>query len=199
MDLSEFRKLLEGESPYPLNDEIFNLIISNSETLHFGKGEAIVDIGETKPGIYIIKKGVVRGYINEDGTERNHYFGLSGTVLASMHCYFADKPSILCIEACNQCEILHIPQRRFKEMLEESHALCLWINGVLFGMQYFQEVKSKIMNGDSQWRYKWLMNCRPEILQAVPLKAIASYLGMSEVHISRIRKDIYSGYQDSDF
>ena len=49
MNLSEFRKLLEGESPYPLNDEIFNLIIANSETLHFGKGEAIVDIGETKP------------------------------------------------------------------------------------------------------------------------------------------------------
>ena len=46
MDLSEFRKLLERESPYPLSDEIFNLIISNSETLHFSKGEAIVDIGE---------------------------------------------------------------------------------------------------------------------------------------------------------
>ena len=39
-----------------------------------------------------------------------------------------------------------------------------WLNGALFGMQYFQEVKSKIMNGDSSWRYKWLMNCRPEIL-----------------------------------
>ncbi len=44
-------------------------------------------------------------------------------------------------------------------------------------MQYFQEVKSKIMNGDSSWRYKWLMNCRPEILQAVPLKSHSFLLG----------------------
>ena len=92
---------------------------------------------------------MVRGYINEDGAERNHYFGLSGTILASMHCYYANKPSILCIEACNQCEIFHIPHKRFKELLDESHELCKWLNGALFGMQYFQEVKSKIMNGDS--------------------------------------------------
>ena len=46
------------------------------------------------------------------------------------------------------------------------------------------------MSGDDLWRYKALKNMRPELLENVPMKAIASYLGMSEVHVSRIKKAI---------
>lgn len=55
------------------------------------------------------------------------------------------------------------------------------------------EVKGKIMNGDARWRYEWLEKCRPELFDAVPLKAIASYLRMTEVHVSRIRNRILKG------
>lgn len=57
-------------------------------------------------------------------------------------------------------------------------------------MSYYNELKGKIMNGDARWRYEWLEKCRPELYDAVPLKAIASYLKMTEVHVSRVRKKI---------
>ena len=45
----------------------------------------------------------------------------------------------------------------------------------------------------ARWIYEWLARCRPELFGNVPLKAIASCLKMTEVHVCRIRKMIVKG------
>ena len=80
----DFRTALEEESDFPLNDNIFRYIIENSGVRTFARSEAIVDFGEINQDIYIIKEGIVRGYMLNEGAETNLYFGMEGTLVASM-------------------------------------------------------------------------------------------------------------------
>ena len=89
MDWSSFREALSEESDYMLTDELFNSIIDHSELLSFNRGDAIIDIGKIVPDVYIIAEGVVRGYLFQNGTENNICFGLTGTLITSMHCFHA--------------------------------------------------------------------------------------------------------------
>ena len=74
--------------------------------------------------------------------------------------------------------------------MAESSEFCRWVAGVFTRRCCYGELKDKVMSGDAKWRYEWLERCRPELFENVPLKAIASYLKMTEVHVSRIRKKI---------
>lgn len=190
---SKFRIALEEESDFPLTDEIYNLIINHSETLQFNKGEAIVDFDTINPDIYVIKSGIVRGYMINDGAETNLYFGMEGTMLSSMQSFSLGKPSIMRIEACCPTETLRIRKEEFDRLMGENISFCRWVAGVFTRRSCYDELKAKVMNGDARWRYEWLERCRPELFENVPLKAIASYLKMTEVHVSRIRKRIAKG------
>lgn len=190
MNGSAFREALSEESDYLLTDEIFNMIVGHSDPISFKRGDAIIDIGETDPDIYIIKEGVVRGYMLQDGTENNISFGLSGTFVTSMHYFSRNEPSILRIEACSRVTVLRMKKEVFDSLVEQHARFAMWVAGVFSRRNYYAELKAHIMSGDALWRYKWLKNCRPELLKNVPKKAIASYLGMSEIHLSRITKSI---------
>lgn len=190
---TKFRQALGEESDFPLSDALYAYILDNSTVKSYSKGEAIINIGVVDPDVYIIKEGFVRGYILEDGIETNLYFGSEGTFLTTMHSFWAGAPSILCIEACCPSTLLRISKSSFDRMMDESKDFCRWVAGIFMKCSFQTEVKGRIMNGDARWRYEWLEKCRPELFDAVPLKAIASYLRMTEVHVSRIRNRILKG------
>lgn len=190
MENNKFKEYLGEESDYPLTDDIYDEIIEKSELLFFNKGDAIIDIGIVDPDFYFIRKGVVRGYLFHDGEEKNICFGLSGTFFNSMHSFSAGKPSILRIEACTPTEVYRYSKSEFLKAESKASDVYKFIMGAFTLRAYFSELKAHIMAGDSKWRYEWLRQTRPELLENVPLKAIASYLGMSVIHISRVRKEL---------
>ncbi len=187
---SDFNAALAEESDFPLTDSLFRYITAHSDTTTFMRGEAIVDFGEINPDIYIIRDGIVRGYMLNEGVETNLYFGMEGTLLASMQSFSMNAPAIIRIECCCPTEALRIRKTVFDKMMAESNEFCQWVAGVFTRRSCYGELKDKVMNGDAKWRYEWLERCRPELFENVPLKAIASYLKMTEVHVSRIRRKI---------
>lgn len=190
MEYNEFKEYLKEESDYPLTDAIYNEIVEKSELLYFNKGDAIIDIGVVDPDFYFLRKGVVRGYLFHDGEEKNICFGLTGTFFNSMHSFLYAKPSILRIEACTPTEVYRYHKSDFIRAENAASDVYKFIMGAFTLRAYYSEVKARIMAGDSKWRYEWLRHTRPELLENVPLKAIASYLGMSVIHISRVRKEL---------
>lgn len=189
----KFRIALGEESDFPLTDSLYDYITDNSTEVCYGKGEAVVDIDNIDRDVYIVKDGIVRGYMTHDGVETNVYFGMEGTLLSSMQGFSMGQPAIIRIEACCNTTMLRLRKSTFDRMMEESNEFCRWVAGVFTRRSCYDELKAKVMNGDARWRYEWLERCRPELFDNVPLKAIASYLKMTEVHVSRIRKKIANG------
>lgn len=74
------------------------------------------------------------------------------------------------------------------EMLSRHNEFSLWFLHVCLFQLYIHDYKSSIKQGDALSRYNKMMADRPEIFQQVPLKIIASYLGITQQHLSRIRR-----------
>ena len=191
MDYTKFRIALKDESIWPVTDNIFNFIISHGEKIKYKKNDVIIDYNSVEPDIYCILEGIVRGdIINEGGVERTIGFGLCGTIIYSSQCYTLLKPSIIQYTACCPCTILRIKKTTFDAFLSENHEFCKWFLGSLLLTVCFRDLRNEGMNGDALYKYKWLRENRPEILQVVPDKVIASYLNITEVHLSRIKNKI---------
>lgn len=190
MTMDKLKELLKAESAsiYFPPDEIIDELLSKCELLHFDTYDNIIDIGEIKPDIYILKSGVLQKVVVHNDQEITHNFGTEGTIFMSYPSFLLNEPSCIRISACCKCEVCRIVQSDFMEMLGRYNEFSLWFLHVCLFQLYTYDYKSSIKQGDALSRYNKMIADRPEIFKQVPLKIIASYLGITQQHLSRIRR-----------
>ena len=74
--------------------------------------------------------------------------------------------------------------------MESSHEFARWALSYEQGQLYYLEKKDTVINGDARERYESLLRQRPDILEKVALKHIASYLGITPQYFSRLKQQI---------
>lgn len=188
--MERLKELLKAESAsiYFPPEDIIDEFLAKCELLHFDTYDNIIDIGEVKPEIYILKSGVLQKVVIHNDQEITHSFGTEGTIFMSYSSFLLGQPSCIRISACCKCEVCRIGQADFMEMLSRHNEFSLWFLHVCLFQLYIHDYKSSIKQGDALSRYNKMMADRPEIFQQVPLKMIASYLGITQQHLSRIRR-----------
>ena len=188
MEYTDFRNALLEESTYPISQHIFDYIIEKGKKIELKKNEILIGYDETDGSIYFILDGIIRGtVINDNGTERTVGFGLCGTMLYSAQCYTMGNPSIYQYQACCDSTVLKIAKAEFDRHLAEDHEFCRWVLGSFSLALGYRELRNEGLNGVALFKYEWLKEKRPEIIEAVSDKIIASYLNITEVHLSRIK------------
>lgn len=76
------------------------------------------------------------------------------------------------------------------KLLEENKDFALWLLNISQAQLQAYDNASSIVQGDALTRYNRMLRMRPDIIKYVPLKLIASYLGITQQHLSRIRATI---------
>lgn len=184
----EFRNYLSEESTVELTEEILDFITS-AEVVELNKYDQLVGYDQVCKDVFFVKSGCIQGQtINSDGRERTVGFGLVGSMIYSAHSFTMGSESVYRFSACCPTQLYRISNQLFRSKLRTDHAFCLWILGALEQRVLFTELRNEGLNGDAAFKYQWLRSKRPEILQMVPDKIIASYLNITEVHLSRIKR-----------
>lgn len=174
----------------------YGLSIANFDLLHSSmtehtrsKGETLIREGEVHHAVYFIKSGAVRSYYtNKEGKEITYWFGFEGDIAASLSNFINSKPSLENIELLEDSVVLRISKSKLIELYDTN------IEFANFGRKLAEnallEMEQQIVLSqvaDAKSRYLSLINKFPQILQRVKLGHIASYLGISQVTLSRIR------------
>ena len=173
---------------HPLPDEGKDEIAAICKTVHIRKNKDLQPIGHTCKTIYFINKGVARIYYYKDGIDVTDSFALENNIIARVESLFTGKPSRKGIQVLEDSEIVAIDanklfklydnlplvERLFRKVFEASHVDTV---NRIEGIQFHT----------AEERYKALLQDTPDIIQRVPLKYIASYLGITQVSLSRIR------------
>ena len=181
--LFEYFKLVS-----PLSGEAKHAIEAISSVVHIQKNKDLQPIGHTCKTIYFINKGIARIYYYKDGIDITESFALENNVIARVESLFTGKPSRKAIQVLEDAEIVAIDanklfklydsypeiERLFRKIFEASHVETV---NRIEGIQFHT----------AEERYKALLEEAPTIIQRVPLKYIASYLGITQVSLSRIR------------
>ena len=172
-----------------LSEESICAIEENSHLQNFSKGTILLKEGKVCDSLYYIQKGCVRGTHEVDGKEITYWFGFEDTMVTSFHSFISGKPANETIILMEDTAFTVIR----KENLEKLYNLYPDIDrtGRLITEKYYvmlEERTFSYMFKTAKERYENLLVSAPHILQRVPLGYIASYLGITQETLSRIRK-----------
>ncbi|MGL4806306.1 MAG: Crp/Fnr family transcriptional regulator [Bacteroidales bacterium] len=175
----------------PLSDVAVELFLSKTEYEFRRKGEILIRAERYEHYSYFILEGYARGFFFQDHKDITFWFAHSGMTLLSMNSYYNRTAGYENIELLIDCCLLKISN---SDLLNLYHTNVELANlGRRLSDTFILYLEKSMMERNfmsASERYNALIDRNPEILQVAPLKHIASYLGISQVSLSRIRAGI---------
>lgn len=179
------------DSIYPIKPESKILLLSKFEEKHFPKKHILLGSERMEHYLYFIKKGVVRAFFNSPDKDISFWFGTEGDPILSMQSYVSHWKSYENIELIEDSILYVIRISDLQELYSSNIDIANW--GRKLAEQELIKTEKLFLSRQfksASDRYAELLKENPEIIQRVPLKIIASYLGITQVSLSRIRAEI---------
>ena len=177
-----------------LSEEDIHQIASFHKIKTFSKDEIILAEGDVLDAYYLLEKGVVRAFVNDmDNNDITTEFFIDGDIVIIPSSLFQQIPSQETLQAVTDCEVWEIKYDDFQEVFRSISGFAEW-GRLWFTYQLFtlKQRSLDMITESATNRYLKLSKEKPQILQQVPLKFIASFLGITDTSLSRIRKEIVS-------
>lgn len=172
----------------PLSNETQEALAAMIKYKHYKKGELLVRIGQVPEYFYFITKGLARVFYVRNEMEVTDYFGIDNQFIGALPGLFSQQPSHKAIEVLEDSEIEYFSYAAFDKLCARHHDLERAARKMsIFGMIEGQKRIESIRFYSAKERYEELEKLYPGITNRAPLKDIASYLGVTQVSISRIR------------
>jgi CRP-like cAMP-binding protein len=190
MTEKHFLKTIFSEQNFKEGD--LDTVISQYQRIEFSKNDYLINEGTTTNFYYFIESGFARSYVIDlEGNDISTKFFSATDIVIDWHSYFLKTKCREDIQAITPCVAWKISFENFMK---------------LFNIEAFREVgRTRLVNNyfelkthsvsiiadPAKDRYLNLLKTKPDIVQNVPLKQIATYLGITDTSLSRIRKEIF--------
>ncbi|MCK0132100.1 Crp/Fnr family transcriptional regulator [Flavobacteriaceae bacterium F08102] len=176
---------------YPLTTNSKNLLKESIIKTKLPKGHVLFKANEIESTMYFIKKGIVRAYAYSDDNQITFWFGKEGSPIVSMQSYVNNQKGYEEVELLEDCELYALKTDKLQQLYLKDFQIANW--GRKFAE--FELIKSEerlisLQFNTATERYLALLKNYPSILQRVQLAHIASYLGITQVSLSRIRANL---------
>lgn len=174
----------------PSRKSLKKMIIQNTRIEFFRKGEIIQENNKINRQCYFVIQGLVMAsYVKDNGEEVTSWFMRVLDVVISVRSFFTQQPSREVIIALEDTICISLSY----ELLQKIYGDFTEFNfvGRVLTEKYYIQMEERAYSlrmDDATQRYNKLLTDHPDILQRVPLKYIASYLGITPQSLSRIRR-----------
>lgn len=176
-----------------ISDDEINELLGQALTRTFNKQEILSRPGITPNEIFFINKGIIRVSVTDnDGTDHSIHFATENQFIADYSCFILKQSSPYSLQAVEETEAVVLPRSAIEwgyKNLKEGDKL-----GRLIAEYYFIYQDNRIKNlyvRTPKERYDSITEVFPNIHNRVPQHMIASYLGITPVHLSRLKKESY--------
>lgn len=187
-DLFHYMQLMVGD------DALQDLIVQSKNAfklIELKKNEFLVKEKEVCAHFCYIESGILQHAILVDGEEKTTYLALRNTVTSSLNSFLFNKPSRKSIKAIFDCKLWVIDIVSFRELIKTNKAFHqFYYNLIEKQICLIDDYRIDLLTLTPEERYKKLLVTEPNLIQQVPLHYLASFLGISSRHMSRIRKNV---------
>lgn len=173
-----------------VSEDELNAFLSQVVTKIFKRQEIISKPNAIPNEIFFINKGLIRVLITDkEGTEHTVHFALENQFIADYSNFIQQRPSIYSLQALEETQVVILPRSTIEwgyTNLTEGQKM-----GRLIAEYYFIYQDDRIKNmyvRTPKQRYDNISDVFPNIHNRVPQHMIASYLGISPIHLSRLKK-----------
>ena len=184
------RKMLE--SVHILSDSEISNGLNYFEPKTFKKDDFLIESGKVCNWMAFVNTGILRNfYISSNDEEVTYCLTFPNKVVSAFSSFMTQKVTFENIHALTNGEILVIKRKCYYELMNSSEN---WLKFSRFvAEQSYIEMENRLLAlqmESAKKRYNDLITNNPEFIQQVPLKYLASFLGITQRHLSRLRKDI---------
>lgn len=161
------------------------------EWVEFKKKEFLTECYEVEEYIYFIEEGLTRQYFMSHDREICLDFGFRHNLVSAYVSFLTREPSLLCIQALSPVKALRIHHDAVQTLhntSKNSERFGRLVAEQLYRVKLQREMVLLSLNAEEKYRY--MLQKHPEFIQMIPVKDIASYLGIHPETLSRIRKNI---------
>lgn len=169
-------------------------LLNNAKTKSFAVGELLIKEGQTIKQVFFIRKGLVRGVrINDRGEEITTMLRWENQPVASPNLILFNEAARQNFEAIEPTDVFYMDYDHMESILSRNPKLeanrKYFLQNVL--KEALERIDSFILLSPEE-RYVDFVKTKPDIVDRIPGKYIASLLGITPVSLSRIRKRIAS-------
>ncbi|WP_412476569.1 Crp/Fnr family transcriptional regulator [Flavobacterium sp. TBRC 19031] len=184
-DLGDFIK-----SQINISENELQNVLSHFQERNIKKGKFLIKNGQVVTSYYFIKSGGLRIYFDKDDRQITGWLAFQSDFFTELNSLKSGHPTQFNIEAIEDTILLSIDKTQMEKLYKEFP---FWQQ---FGRQIWEDAFLKVINGilsyqtmTAEERYLNMMK-QSDLLQRVPLKQLASYLGITQTSLSRLRKSI---------
>lgn len=176
----------------PMSDNTAQIIAGNFEPISFLKHDYLLKEGNICNEYLFLEKGFMRSYaFDTEGNEVTTDFYGSNSIVFEVASYIKRTPSQENIQALTECFGWKGHHTKLQELFQTIPEFRGFVRAVL--VNSFVALKERTLSMitlTADKRYESLLKSKQEIIQNASVKHIASYLGVTDTSLSRIRKEI---------
>ncbi|MFD2286561.1 cyclic nucleotide-binding domain-containing protein [Pedobacter petrophilus] len=175
-----------------LNQQQIALISKKATQLTLQKDEFYLEAGKISKQFGFVTDGILRvSYFNNKGEEITKYFIDENNIVVDLESFDNEIPSIAYVQAMTDCKIIAFSKRDWHELLDTIIGWDAIVRKIV-SKALLQKVEriSAIVAQDATTGYLTFLQKFPNLANRIPLSYLASYLGITQSSLSRIRKKI---------
>lgn len=175
-----------------ITKEELKIILPKYKKVTISKNDYLLNQGTVEKKYWFVESGFVRSYIiDTEGNDITFNLYASGDVVIDYPSFFFLLPTRENIQALTDCVCWEIDFASFQELFNSISNYREQQRGLLVGSYFaLKEHSISLIADQAKERYLKLLKSKPHIVQNVSLKHIATFLGITDTSLSRIRKEI---------
>lgn len=188
----DFERIRETISQIvPITDSAWNLVKERLSFAFIEKNELLVKEGSVSRHVSFIYRGAFRTYYVKEGEEFNQDFYFENAWVKSYQSFLSQEPSKLWVQALEDSEIYKMSYNDLTHLYSTNESIATF--GRLIAEYTYIRAQKRIESlllDTPEERYHKLLQDHPQIFERIPLYHIASYLGIKQPSLSRLRARI---------
>ena len=158
----------------------------------FEKNEYFIREGAVCKKVGFVASGIFRTYyLSSDAEDVTYCLTFPDTLLSAYSSLITQQKTVENIQAITQAELLTFPKQEIDQLVASNQNWLLFMKQIA-EMQYIEMEQRifQLQKEKASHRYLDLLEKHPDYIQKVPLQYLASYLGITQRHLSRLRREI---------
>ncbi|PKV50392.1 CRP-like cAMP-binding protein [Aquimarina sp. MAR_2010_214] len=176
------------KSMYAVSDASIASLTSKMTELHLPKKHILIKSGVVDKNYYFIEKGLTRSYCIIDGEEATTWFSKEGELAFSMLSCYENKPGFEYVDLLEDSIIYAIPVHKLNLLYETNIEIANWSR--IAHQKAFLDLELRhiaLATQSAKERYDTFTQEKSDLFKRVKLGYIASFLGVTQVTLSRLR------------